>query len=205
MSDRFEEHGHCRAFSASAIAIGLVKGELKKEVQETHVEDIQLIKENTRIAYWDGRKLVNAVFVCIEKNYFEGEDYVRIRNENIDDFIKVKNDRRKKILFINNSHESEEKFKKIKNYESGLGELLLNNEESLRLRTNTDSKILFIANKNSFEEEICKQCVEDEKSKQLSKFNDILRVEEFLGKGQSIFFFHSLQFFFLMDHLIYNN
>ena len=173
--------------SASAIAIGLVKGELEKEVEKTHVDDVRLIEENTRIAYWDGKKLVNAIFVCIEKNYYEGEDYIRIRNENIDDFIKVNNERTKKILFINNNQETEEKFKKIKNYEPGLGEIFLNSEESLRLRTNTESKILFIANKNSFEEEICKQCVKDEKSKQLFKFNDILRVEEFLGKGQSIF------------------
>ena len=84
--------------SASAIAIGLVKGELEKEVEKTHVDDVRLIEENTRIAYWDGKKLVNAIFVCIEKNYYEGEDYIRIRNENIDDFIKVNNEKQKKYF-----------------------------------------------------------------------------------------------------------
>lgn len=172
--------------STMAISLGLVKGLLSNEVITTQVSDIFNIKKNTKITYFDGTRLINAEFVCIEKNYCGlGEDRIRIKvKDDLEEIIKI-NDPRKKILFFDENESVDHvKSKKIKIF-SGLGEKLLDDESKLKLQTNAESKILFIGNKKDLENQACSEYVKYDDLKY--KFNDILRVDEFLGNGQSYF------------------
>ena len=172
--------------SSVAISLGLVEGKLENEVEKTHL-DVNSIRENSKIVYWDGKKLCNAKFICIEQNYCGlGEDYARVQLENnLFDFMKINGDPKKRILFENQDNSSGNSFEKIKSYESGLGEIILNNESNLKLRTSTESKLLFVTNKKEFESQICNSFVMHKNN--FYEFNDILRVQDFLGRGQSIF------------------